>query len=680
LLSLEALEDRRLMTVSGWGASNGANPGYADPPPIDDNGTVYTDAPTWGNSQPGMEPLAPGDNGYVDPGNQDWRGLKRAAESDFEYTDSVEAPTIGVLPGMPMLNSNPRATHTIYLNFTGSRMTRDWSPDGFPNVNLGKHHTVFDLDGDASRFSDGEADAIYRIWKYVADDYAPFDVNVTTVNNNYNPSVYWDNVLEVAIGGWVPRNEEGEGLYGVAHFNQYARLGEDAVYVFSDRHKDTALAQYDDDAQGAYEFFVKAVAGTAAHEAGHAFGLEHQSWFSSDGERLEKYRPAATTGNGTQAAIMGRSFREDGGPESRSLWAEGLDEFGKWQSDVQVLAARLGVRADDRPDDTFVDLPQLDPGHFFTTGFIGANDCDPSGNDVDWFRFLNPGGPVHVYLDSPAGAFGNLHANIELWNIQTNERVQVAAVEGPVNGFGFLHLPEGMYMLGVSNTGGYGNLGNYELEVGAFGSAGDIKVPGPLGTIVDVSSMLPGLDGQFESLYALNSARQFIPVVDDSAFTAVQAAHEAGDFTGDGHIDGGDFLAWQLGFGATVAPHMGSDATGDGFIDDTDLLRWQSEFGLPVSEPDDAGAAPAEDGMAYVPFDEPGNTESSDATVEPPLSEELAADALASVEDAGSPAAYYEFPADELEYGAAVEDGEESVDWSDGAFVDALDEVFAEFA
>ena len=682
-LSLEALEDRRLMAVTGWGSSTGANPGYADPPPMDDNGSAYTDVPSWGSSQPGMEPLGPGENGYVDPGNQDWRGLKKAAESDANFTDSVESPTIGVLPGLPMLNSNPRATHTIYLNFTGGRMTSLWNPTGFPNVDLGKHHAVFDMDGDASRFSDAEADAIYRIWKYVADDYAPFDVNVTTVNNDWNPSMWFDNVLEVPIGGWIPRNEAGEGLYGVAHFNKYGDFGEDAAFVFSDRHKDTAVALYDD-AQGAYEFFVKAVAGTAAHETAHAFGLEHQSWFSPEGEMVKEYRPAATTSHGTQAAIMGKSFREDGGPESRNLWAEGLNAKGVWQSDVQVLAARLGLRADDRPDDTYIDMPQLSPGHFYTQGTIGANDGNPNGADVDWFSFFNPGGPVNVRLNSPAGAFGNLHSKIELWNMQTNERVQVSAVEAPVNGFGFLHLPAGQYMLGVTSTGGYGNLGNYELEVGAYGSAGGIKVPGPLGAIVDVSGSAFAMDfgSRFLSTDGMGAARTLIPMMTTAAASDGEEAPLAGDFTGNGQVDGRDFLAWQLNFGATEAAAFEGDATGEGLVDGGDLTTWESEFGSGAPLEVAYYSAPVEGDLDFAPPEAPGDPVSDDEAGDWAPADEFAPEDAPADESSDLPAEPEEWPADDGgEETAGAGEEEPTPDFADGVYgLEDLDAMFAAFA
>lgn len=51
------------------------------------------------------------------------------------------------------------------------------------------------------------------------------------------------------------------------------------------------------------------------------------------------------------------------------------------------------------------------------------------------------------------------------------------------------------------------------------------------------------------------------------------------DFTGDGKVDGLDFLAWQSHFPTTSgATHAGGDANGDGRVDGLDFLIWQSGY------------------------------------------------------------------------------------------------------
>jgi hypothetical protein len=68
---------------------------------------------------------------------------------------------------------------------------------------------------------------------------------------------------------------------------------------------------------------------------------------------------------------------------------------------------------------------------------------------------------------------------------------------------------------------------------------------------------------------------------------------KAGDFDGDGDVDGADFVAWQTNFpkatGATLAE---GDADGDGDVDGADFVVWQTNFpfspgpgAAPVPEP-----------------------------------------------------------------------------------------------
>ena len=112
--------------------------------------------------------------------------LPAAQGANLGKTSSIACVT-HPLGALPALNSLPGAPATLYLNFTGSRLDEDFVAPQLGSVNLRNYHQAFDLDFDPTRFSDAEADAIYRIWRYVADDYAPFNVNVTTYNNLPNP-------------------------------------------------------------------------------------------------------------------------------------------------------------------------------------------------------------------------------------------------------------------------------------------------------------------------------------------------------------------------------------------------------------------------------------------------------------------------------------------------------------
>jgi len=60
----------------------------------------------------------------------------------------------------------------------------------------------------------------------------------------------------------------------------------------------------------------------------------------------------------------------------------------------------------------------------------------------------------------------------------------------------------------------------------------------------------------------------------------------AGDYNGDGSVDGADFLVWQRNLGMTVTPAgTGADGNGNGSVDAGDLTVWKDHFGT-------AGASP----------------------------------------------------------------------------------------
>src|SRR5688500_10264829 len=84
-----------------------------------------------------------------------------------------------LMAGIPALSSLPGAARSIYLDFNGhfqATWNRTDSGQQYTNVSAG----AFNIDNTAG-ISDAEALAIRKIWETVADDYAPFNVNVTTV-------------------------------------------------------------------------------------------------------------------------------------------------------------------------------------------------------------------------------------------------------------------------------------------------------------------------------------------------------------------------------------------------------------------------------------------------------------------------------------------------------------------
>jgi hypothetical protein len=66
----------------------------------------------------------------------------------------------------------------------------------------------------------------------------------------------------------------------------------------------------------------------------------------------------------------------------------------------------------------------------------------------------------------------------------------------------------------------------------------------------------------------------------------------AGDYNGDGLVDGADFLRWQRQIGNEFSPLTDADGDGSGIVDDGDLLVWKSSF---------ANTSSSKDGTISVP-------------------------------------------------------------------------------
>src|SRR5204863_2941787 len=87
--------------------------------------------------------------------------------------------------------SYPSATASIYLDFDGNP-SQAWG--GYTAATT----PAYDQDGDATTFSDTELSHIQEIWARVAEAYAPFNINVTTVD----PGNLTDGLTtKIVIGG-----------------------------------------------------------------------------------------------------------------------------------------------------------------------------------------------------------------------------------------------------------------------------------------------------------------------------------------------------------------------------------------------------------------------------------------------------------------------------------------------
>ena len=73
------------------------------------------------------------------------------------------------------MDSNPDASKNIYIDLNGHEQS-NWN-GGSKDAST----PAFDIDGQRDHFSLTELQLIEDSWQHAAEDFAPFDVNVTTI-------------------------------------------------------------------------------------------------------------------------------------------------------------------------------------------------------------------------------------------------------------------------------------------------------------------------------------------------------------------------------------------------------------------------------------------------------------------------------------------------------------------
>lgn len=340
---------------------------------------------------------------------------------------------------VPALSSLPGASATIYLDFDG-HYEGTWG--SYSNITS----PAYDTDGNASAFSDTELANIEKIWRYVSEDFAPFNINVTTVA----PSSFANGVaLRVVIGG---NSSWAGGTYGgIAYVNSFTNSVVNTVYVFP-AHLSNGNPKY--------------VADAASHESGHAFGLRHQSAYS--GTTISKQYQSGP-GDGT-APLMGNSYSA-----GRSMWWYGLNSVSSttYQNDMAIIASStngFGFRADDYANtrSSATQLTVSTSGAISRSGIIGQMD------DADWFSFTTGAGSISLTADVP-NPYNNLDARIDLYDGSGT----LLATGNPTTSFDATvtaTVAAGTYYVSITSTGASSaaTSTNYGFNVGQYTLTGSV--------------------------------------------------------------------------------------------------------------------------------------------------------------------------------------------------------------
>ncbi len=364
------------------------------------------------------------------------------------------------------LSSLPSATKTIYLDFDGHTTSGTWWNTSFNN---GAAFTTppFSIDSDPA-FSDAELERIQFIWQRVAEDFAPFNVNVTTkdpgvagITRSGSGDTTWG--IRVIVGGswsdWF-----GSSAGGVAYLNTFGSSLDMGVFVFSNN-----LSSGE-----------KNIAEAISHEVGHSLGLGH------DGTSSSGYYTGHGSGDTGWAPIMGVGYYRE-----LTQWSRGeYPGANNTQDDLAIITSAsngFGYRPDDYGSTlatASVLATSAPAGGVKTVNVAGIIERN---TDEDWFRFTTTGGAISLNFNgAPRGSNLDIAASIY------NAHGQLVITSNPANSLNAsitTTLVAGTYYIMVDGVGARGLSDGYS----DYGSLGQYFITG---TITDNGSGAGGGSGE----------------------------------------------------------------------------------------------------------------------------------------------------------------------------------------
>ena len=393
-------------------------------------------------------------------------------------TETVPDPDALAENGLPLHHSNPGAPWTVYVDVESR--TVPVHPNMRNTLGLRQSFVVtsgLTLDADATTFNAEEQLLVSRIWARVAEDFAAFDVDVTTerpasfaTDSWGGGRVLWNLVTrsETAIG--FPNNS----LFGIAATAQLCSIATSfqgqPTFTF---WQTTTPMNHD------------LIADTISHEAGHVLGLVHDGFML--GNTFMSYYSGHGTGPTSWGPIMG-------GPTARNVtqWSAGDYPNASngnvcgpgFQDDIANIGGAVGFRVDDVGDTIATATPLSLPA----TSIVGAP------TDVDVFA-LPPANEVRIDVTPfRAGDLtdgGNLDAAAEIVNaagLVVASADEVSATAATLSAT----LPPGQHFLRIRASF---DPTNYPI----YGSAGQYVVTGTFTNLVRLTRVShPELDDEIK--------------------------------------------------------------------------------------------------------------------------------------------------------------------------------------
>ena len=358
------------------------------------------------------------------------------------------------------LHSRPGSDKVIYLDFDGQTVNgTNWNSSYTSGASFDA--APFDADGTPGTFANSERDVIQSVWQRVAEDFAPFDIDVTTEDPGQDAITRADSG-DTEFGTRLLITDTST-IYsvcscgGIAYLSVFGTASSHASYqpafVFS---KDNHSAKF--------------IAEAASHEIGHNLGLTHDGVAGGAGYY---------TGHANWAPIMGVGYYKPVSQWSKGEYAKANNK----QDDFVVIQANGAALIADDFGDTAA-----------TAEFLGASyPTEETGLittavDVDYFK-VNLGAGSATITASAAPNSANLDLSLEL----INSKGKAVAKAAPTSTMTTAEIADGLdaeitatvtagtYLIKIAGVGNgsktagysdYGSVGAYTLDIDGQSGAG----------------------------------------------------------------------------------------------------------------------------------------------------------------------------------------------------------------